>query len=88
VTERISSGADPFIVTHEDIANAVRHIKLGKPDSDGVLSSDHLVNAPNELVVPIALLITGMFSHSFVANDLKTSCIIPIPNKQAKHEVL
>jgi Reverse transcriptase (RNA-dependent DNA polymerase) len=37
------------------------------------------VNAPSELFVHLAMLITGMFCHGFVFNDMKTSCIIPIP---------
>jgi hypothetical protein len=84
VMEHISSGDDPFTVIHEDVANAVHHLKLGKRDGEGKFSSYHFINMFNKLFVPLALLITGMFCHGFVIIDMKTSCIIPIPKKQAK----
>lgn len=75
VIERISSGADPSIAMYQGVPNAARHLKLGKHDGEGVLSSNHLVNTPNELVF---LSCRASLLVCFVIDAMKTCCIIPI----------
>jgi hypothetical protein len=71
--------SNKFNVSWVDIASAVHKLKHGKRDGDRGLTSDYFIHGCNELYVHLAVLITAMFSHGTVIDDLRISTIIPIP---------
>ena len=68
-----------FIVTLDDIKKAVSRMKAGKHEGNGLFSSDCIKNAPESLLVHLSLLISAMFTHGFVLDELTISTIVPIP---------
>ena len=68
-----------FVISSNDVMNAVHKLKHGKRDGDLGLSSDFFIHACMELFVHLALLISAMFSHGLPIEDMCISTIIPIP---------
>jgi len=66
------------IVTYSDVSEAVNCLKYGKNDGFTGLSTDHIINGPDELLVHISLLFSGMLVHGCVSPDLLISSIVPI----------
>ena len=71
------------LVTFHDITNAVSKLKPGKRDGNLGLSSDHVINACDELHIHIALLLSSLVVHGYVTDDLSFSTVLPIP--KGKH---
>jgi len=77
VTEENSSGCFRFRVC--DIRTAVGHLKPHKRDGCIDLSSDHIVNACDELLVHITLLFNAILVHGALSDNFLRSTIVPIP---------
>lgn len=69
-------------VSVPDIQGALKFLKAGK--CDGVLSSDHILNACHELFVHLSLLFTTMIRHGFAPGPLLKSTVVPIPKNLRK----
>jgi len=71
-----------FIITADDIRQALTRLKAHKNDGNFCLSSDHFVNAGPDLSVHIAFLFTAIVTHGYLPRDFVTSTVIPIPKKR------
>ena len=67
-----------------DVASAVRKLKRSKSDSLPLLSSDHFINAPHDLMIHLSLLLTMMLKHSYVPTKMLQSVLVPIPKNVKK----
>jgi hypothetical protein len=54
-------------------------MKAGKREGDGLFPSDCILNAPDSLHVHLSLLLSAMFTHGFVIDELTVSTVVPIP---------
>lgn len=79
IYSKLKTCKDRFIVTRDDITKAVQRMKAGKREGDSLFSSDCILNAPDSLHVHLSMLISAMFTHGFVMNELTFSTIVPIP---------
>ena len=68
-----------FIISPVDIRTCVSYLKRGKNDVNMLLTSDHFIDASNELYVHLALLFSAMLMHGFVPNSFLASSVRPIP---------
>ena len=66
-------------ITVNDVADALKDIKLGKRDGKYSLSSDHLVNSSRRFLIILSILMSSMLVHGYNAADLLSSTIISIP---------
>ena len=70
------------LVTPDAVDGALR--KLNKGKSDGVISTDHLIQSCPELRVHLSILFTCMIHHGFASSHLVSSVIVPIPKNTRK----
>jgi len=77
VREENSSGCFRFHVC--DIRTAVGHLKPHKRDGCIDLSSNHIVNACDELFVNITLLFNAILVHNALPGNFLRSTTVPIP---------
>jgi hypothetical protein len=77
---RTNSSVDSaFVVSMNDVYDAINGLKSTKKDGENeMLTSDYLIHASHSLSVHIAMLISSLFSHGIVANNMKVSTIKPI----------
>ena len=68
-----------FFISPPDVCSAVSLLKRGKADVSNLLSSDHLICAPNDLFVHISMLFTALIIHNFVPDLFLRSAIRPVP---------
>lgn len=78
IQEKLSSCKDRFLVTRVDIIKAVQQMKPGKREGDSLFSSDCILNAPDSLHIHMSMLISALFNHGFVIDELTVSTIVPI----------
>jgi len=71
------------IITFENIVNAASKLKPGKHDGHYGLSSDHVINACDELCIHIGLLLSALAVRGYITEDLSFSTILTIP--KGKH---
>lgn len=62
-----------------DVRSAISRLKPHKNDNNGELSSDHFINAGDDLSAHIGFLFSAITSHGTVAHDFSLSTILPIP---------
>lgn len=67
------------VISCMEVTKAVQMLKSGKWNDDHSISTDFFINAPDELFVHLTMLINGIISHGSVIDELRVSCIIPIP---------
>ena len=67
-----------FIVTANDVINVIPKLNSCKNDGNGDLSTDHLKNACNDLLVYVSFLFSYMLVHDTVPDNLLISNVIPI----------
>ena len=67
-----------------EVIKAISKLKRNKPDADPDLSSDHYINAPNELYVHLSFLLSCMLSHQEVPQQALLSVLRPIPKNRKK----
>ena len=79
IESRVKLSHERFIVTRDDVNKAVEQMKAGKREGDGLFSSDCIINASDSLHVHLSMLISAMFAHGFVLDELTVSTIVPIP---------
>jgi hypothetical protein len=79
IQNKLKSSNERFIVTCDDATKAVHQMKAGKREGDGLFSSDCILNAPDSLHIHLSLLLSAMFAHGFVIDELTVSTIVPIP---------
>ena len=65
-----------------DIRSAIKFLKSGK--SDGVLSTDYILNAGSDLFTHFSFLFSAMVRHGFVPSSLLMATIVPIPKNLRK----
>jgi hypothetical protein len=70
--------ADCFIHT-VDVKSAVGRLKPHKNDGGSSLSTDHFVNAGDDCLTHIALLLTAINVHGTAPDSFHLSTIVPIP---------
>ncbi len=68
-----------YYVTVQDVVKAVQHLKLGKSVDEEGLYSDHLINAPNRLLVILCLIFNAMIIHGICPNSMLIGTMIRIP---------
>ena len=66
------------IVHFSEVCDAIYHLKAYKHEGVCGLSSDFFINAPHELFVHVAMLITAMLVHGHAPSILTTNTIIRI----------
>jgi len=59
--------------------NAASKLKPGKHAGHYGLSSDHVINACDELYIHIAMLLSASVVHGYITDDLSFSTELPIP---------
>ena len=63
----------------DEVRNAVHKLKAYKRDGNFELSSDHFLNAGDDLLCHVALLLSAMVVHGHCPEQLNVSTLIPIP---------
>jgi hypothetical protein len=80
LADKISSSPSPDVfVKPREVWDAMHKLKRGKNDGCDSLSSEHFIFAGFELSVHISMLLTALFSHGYVPDELCLSTVIPIP---------
>jgi hypothetical protein len=79
------SVGDLFVVTFDDVVEAVQRLKHGKQDGESLVSSNFLIYVHESLYVHLALLMSALFNHGIVLKSLGASTIIPLP--KGKHNL-
>ena len=75
---------DDHVITVTDVSKAISKLKVGKSDALEGLYSDHFKNAPIDLHVHIALLLSSMLIHGTSPMDMLLSVLVPIPKNLKK----
>lgn len=73
-----------YIVSANDISNAISHLKSGKSDGSEGLFSDHFINGTHRFYVLLALLYTCILTHGFSPDSMILGTMIPIPKDKKK----
>ena len=68
-----------FIVSSVDVLNSIGKLNAGKGDENGGLTTDHFINASEELSVHVSFLFSGFLTHGTAPEDMSLSTVIPIP---------
>ena len=71
--------SEDYVISVEDVGDAIVKLKLHKSDGDFELSTDHFVHTSNDLAIHIALLLPAVVVHGFSPHRLVVNTIIPIP---------
>jgi len=66
----------------------VRGLKPARCDGYAGLSTDYIINACDELYVPIALLFSAMTVHGIVFDDLLVSSIISYQFRKLRTSII
>ena len=75
-----SSINSSYIVSMNDVYDAINGLKSAKKDGENEkLTSDYFIHAGPSLSIHIARLISSLFNHGVVVNNMKVSTIKPIP---------
>ena len=75
---------DDHSILLEDVTWAINKLKSGKADANPGLSSDAFKNAPRELHLHLALLLSCMLRHSCAPDGVLGSILRPIPKNRKK----
>ena len=67
------------LITVDEVRNAVHKLKAYKRDGNFELSSDHFLNAGDDLFCHVALLLSAIVIHGHCPEQLNVSTLIPIP---------
>jgi len=83
IVEHIDNDIDEFtedcIISFKDVVDAILTFKSNKNDGHLGLSTDHLINACDELYIHLSMFFSAMIVHGIVFEDLLISSVIPIP---------
>jgi len=71
-----------FVISVNDVADAISKLKSHKNDGNSKLTSDHFVNAGYDLSVHVSFLFSAIMCHGAAPSDFVVSTIIPIPKKK------
>lgn len=74
-----ASSTTDCIINTNDVKTAIARLKAHKNDGSSEFSSDHIVNAGNDLCVHVACLFTAIAVHGVVPDSFRLSTIVPIP---------
>ena len=75
------------IITVEDMKEAIKDLKSGKRDENG-LYSDHFIHAPDRLIVVLTMLFNSMLVHGVAPSNLLIGTITPIiKNNRESHTI-
>jgi len=79
--ESLSSGGSPSgsLISPSEISCAINNLKRGKSEGASGLSTDHFINACDELSVHLSMLFPAMLVHGYAPSNISTSTVIPIP---------
>jgi exonuclease III len=69
----IESKTEDYIVTEEQVVEAIKHLKLGKSDGQKGVISDYIINSPRRLSLHISLLLTTSRRHGFMPDNMLLS---------------
>jgi hypothetical protein len=69
---------------HNDVADAVRQLKMGKHDGKKGHFTNHLIHGTERLYCYISMLFDSLISHGVVFCDFLFSTVIPIPKNKRK----
>ena len=78
-----SCSFDHFI-TPETVKSAVRKLKVCKADANPLLSSDHILNACDDMFTHLSHLFNTMLSHCYTPSEMLLSTVVPIPKNLRK----
>jgi len=65
------SSSEPLINSY-DVSFAINSLEAGKFDGNSGLSTDHFINACDELAIPLSLLFSALLVHGFAPSDMTT----------------
>ncbi len=68
-----------YIVTEEEVAKAVGHLKNGKADGDKGMMSDHVIIGPRRLWTLLSLLLTACRKHGYMPDEMLLATVASIP---------
>lgn len=66
-------------ITTEDVLSAIKMLKPDKNDGNFGLSTNHFINACDELGVYIALMLSSLLVHGMTTDDMNMCTMLPIP---------
>ena len=70
-----------YIISSQDVADAISKVNAHKNDGNLGLSSDHFLHGGTDLHAHFAFLLTNIVIHGSVPRDFLSSTVIPIPKK-------
>ena len=83
IVEHIDNEINGFsadcIISFQDVVDAISTLKPNKNDGHFGLSTDHLINACDELYIHVSMCFSAMIVYGIVSEDLLVSCVVPIP---------
>jgi len=67
------------VINTSDVKSAVKRLKVHKNDGDYCLSTDHIINAPDDCFVHIAWLFSTIIVHGSLPDSFTVNTEVPIP---------
>ena len=67
------------IINVSDVKSALRRLKAHKNDEDYCLSTDHILNAPDDCLLHISWLLSSIIVHGCLPDTFTVNTVIPIP---------
>ncbi len=68
-----------YIITVEETKKAISKLSGEKSDGDRQLWSNHIIYAPDQLIVHLSVLMTGIIVHGYNPTDLLLGTLISLP---------
>ena len=73
-----SKHVDAMVIETQEVQSALNYLKVGKAVGPDKLSSEHYKYASKRLTTLLKLLITAIFSHSYLPSDMMCTSVIPL----------
>ena len=67
------------IINVSDVKSAVKLLKAHKNYGDYCLSTDHILNAPDDCLLHISWLLSAIIIHDCLPDSFTVSTVAPIP---------
>ena len=67
------------IINVSDVKSAVQRLKAHKNDGDYCLSTDHILNAPDDCLLHISWLLSAIIIHGCLPDSFTVNTVVPIP---------
>ena len=75
----VDKNIDNFVISMQDVTEAIHSLKRYKSDGHAGLSSDNFIFCTQRCIAMLSLLFSSVMSHGYCPTEMLQSVIIPIP---------